>query len=56
MCLIGNTEFLSTQHRGIGLHLVARGKSHAFSRVAEGTWVILSSYGRTGHLKPGFVQ
>ena len=42
--------------RGIGPHLVARGKSHEFSRVAAGTWGIFSSYGRDGHLKVGFVQ
>ena len=34
MCLIGKTQFLCTQCRGIGPHLVARGKSHGFSRVA----------------------
>ena len=33
-CLIGNTEFLCRQCRGIGPHLVARGKSHEFSWVA----------------------
>ena len=32
------------QCRGIGPHLVARGKSHRFSRVAAGTWGIFSSY------------
>ena len=37
-------------------HLVARGKSHEFSRVAVGTWCILSSYGGDGDLKLGFVQ
>ena len=37
-------------------HLVARGKSHGFSRVAAGTWCIFSSYGGDGHLKFGFVQ
>ena len=42
--------------RGIGPHLVARGKSHEFSRVAVGTWCIFSSYGGDGHLKLGFVQ
>ena len=29
--------------QGIGPHLVARGKSHVFSRVAAGTWGISSS-------------
>ena len=53
--LIGNTELLSTQFRGIGPHLAARGKSHEFSRVAAGTWCIFSIYGRDGHLKLGFV-
>ena len=54
--LIGNMELLSTKCRGIALHLAARGKSHEFSRVAAGTWCILSSYGGDGHLKLGFVQ
>ena len=44
MCLIGKTQLLCMQCRGIGPHLVARGKSHGFSRVAAGTWVIFSSY------------
>ena len=30
--------------QGIGPHLVVRGKSHGFSRVAAGTWGIFSSY------------
>ena len=38
--LIGNTELFSTKCRGIGPHLLARGKSHEFSRVAAGTWCI----------------
>ena len=42
--------------RGIEPHLAARGKSHAFSRVAAGTRCIFSSYGGVGHLKLGFVQ
>ena len=41
---------------GIGPHLVARGKSHGFSRVAAGTLGIFSSYRGNGHLKLGFVQ
>ena len=41
---------------GIGPHLVARGKSHGFSRVAAGTWGIFSSYGGDGHSKLVFVQ
>ena len=56
MSLIGNTEILSTKCRVIGPHLVARGMSHEFSRVAAGTWCIFSSYGGDGHLKLGFVQ
>ena len=44
MCLIGKTQLLCMQCRGIGPHLVARGKSHGFSRVAAGTWGIFSSY------------
>ena len=56
MCLIGNTEFLCMQCRGIGPHIAARGKSHECSRVAAGTWGIFSSYGGDGHLKLGFFQ
>ena len=44
------------KYRGIGPHLVARGKSHEFSRVAAGTWCIFSSYGRDGHLNLRFVH
>ena len=32
------------------------GKSHVFSRVAAGTWVIFSSYGGDVHSKLEFVQ
>ena len=39
MCLIGKTQLLCMLCRGLGPHLVARGKSHGFSRVAAGTWV-----------------
>ena len=39
MCLIGKTQLLCMQCRGIGPHLVTTGKSHGFSRVAAGTWV-----------------
>ena len=42
--------------QGFGHHLVARGKSHVFSRVAAGTWVIFSSYERNAHSKPEFAQ
>ena len=34
MCLTGKTQLLCMQCRGIGPHLVARGKSHGFPRVA----------------------
>ena len=33
-CLIGNTELLCMQCRGIGPHLSGRGKSHGFSKVS----------------------
>ena len=56
MCLIGKTQLLCMQCRLIGPNLVAREKSHGFSRVAAGTRVIFSSYGGAGHLKLGFVQ
>ena len=41
--------------RGIRPHLVARGKSHGFSRVAAGTWGIFSSYDGDAHSKREFV-
>ena len=41
-------ELLCTQCRGMGLHLVVRGKSHGFSRFALGTWGIFSSYDGDG--------
>ena len=44
MCLIGKSQLLCMECRGIGPHLVAREKSHGFSRVAAGTWGIFSSY------------
>ena len=56
MCLFGNMELLCTQSRGIGPHRSVRGKSHGFSRVEVGPWVIFSSYGRNGHSKLEFVQ
>ena len=34
----------------------ARGKSHGFSRVAAGTWVIFSSYDGDAHSKREFLQ
>ena len=56
MCLMGNTELLSMKYRGIGPHLMARGKFHIFSQVAAGTWGSFSNYGGTGHSKLVFVQ
>ena len=55
MCLIGKMQLLCMQCRGIGPHLVARGKSHGFSRVAACTWVILSSYDGDARSKREFV-
>ena len=55
MCLIGKTQLLWTQCRGIGPHLAGRGKSHGFSRVEAGTWGIFSSYGGDAHSKREFV-
>ena len=49
------TQLLCMQSRGIGPHLVARGKSHGFSRVAGGTWGIFSSYDGDAHSKWEFV-
>ena len=48
-------KLLCIQCRGIGSHLVARGKSHGFSRVAAGTWGIFSSYDGDAHSKWEFV-
>ena len=56
MCLMGNTEQLCMQCRGIGHHLAVRGKSHTFSRVAVATWCIFSSYSADGPCKLLFVQ
>ena len=56
MSLIGNSELLNMKCRGIGPHLMARGKSHGFSRVAAGTWGIFSSYDWDAHSKREFVQ
>ena len=49
-------ELLCTQCRGIRPHLMARGKSHGFSRVAAGTWGAFSSYSGDDHSKLVFVQ
>ena len=56
MCLIGKTQLLCMQCRGIGIHLVARGKSPGFPRVADGPWGIYSSYSVDVHSKLEFVQ
>ena len=56
MCLIVKTQLLCMQCRGIGPHLTERGKTHGFSRVAAGSWVIFSSYGGDVHSKLEFVQ
>ena len=55
MCLIGKTQLLCMQCRGIGPRLVERGKSHGISRVAAGTWAIFSSYDGDAHSKLEFV-
>ena len=55
MCLIGKTQLLCMQCRGIGPHLVARGKSHGFSRGAAGTLCIFSSYDGDARSKREFV-
>ena len=56
MRLIRNTILLCTKCREIKLHLPARGMCHGFSRVAAGTWSIISSYNGDGHSKLHFVQ
>ena len=56
MCLIGNTEFLCKQCRGIPPNLKARGKFYGFSRVAAGIWGIFSCYGGDDPSKLMFVQ
>ena len=55
MCLIGKTQLLCRQCRGIWPHPMARGKTHGFSRVAAGTWDIISSYDGDAHSKREFV-
>ena len=55
MCLIGKTQLLCMQCRVIGSHLVARGKSHGFSRFEAGTWGIYSSYDGDALSKREFV-
>ena len=56
MCLIGKTQLLWTQCRGIGPNLPEIGMSHGISRVAAGTWGIFSSYGLDVHSKLEFDQ
>ena len=55
MSLIGKTQLLCMQCRGIGPYLVARGKTHGFSRVAAGTWGIFLSYDGDADSKWEFV-
>ena len=55
MCLIGKTQLLCMQCRVFGPHLLARGQSHGFSRVAAGTRGLFFSYDGDAHLKPEFV-
>ena len=55
MYLIGIMQLLCMQCRRIGPHLVARGKSHGFSRVAAGTWGIFSNYDGDAYSKREFV-
>ena len=55
MCLIGKKQLLCMQCRGLGPHLVARGKYHGFSRVAAGMWGIFSGYDGDAHSKREFV-
>ena len=55
-CLIRNSGLLCTQCREIKPHVPARGMCHGISRVAAGTWGIISSYSGDGHLKLHFVQ
>ena len=55
MCLAGKMQLLCMQCRGIGPHLVVRGKSHGFSRVAACTWGICSSYDGDAPSKREFV-
>ena len=54
--LFGKTQLLSMQCRGIGAHVMVRGKDHGFSRVAAWTSGIFSSYGGDVHSKLEFVQ
>ena len=55
MCLLGKMQLICMQCRGIGPHLLARGKSHGFSPGVAGTWGIFSSYDGDTHSKREFV-
>ena len=55
-CLIGKTQLLWTKCTGFGPHLVARGKSHGFFRVAAGTYGIFSRNGGDVLAKLEFFQ
>ena len=55
MYLIAKAQLLCMQCRGIGPHLMARGRSHGFSRVAAGTLGIFSSCDGDAHSKREFV-
>ena len=55
-CLMRNMELPCKQCRGIGPHLAARVSSHVFSRVAAGTGVTFSNYGRDDPIKLVFAQ
>ena len=54
--LIGKTQLLCMQFRGIRAHLLLRRKSHGFSRVTAWTWGIFSSYSGDAHSKLKLVQ
>ena len=56
LSLIGNSDLLCMQCRGIEPHFPARGMSHTFSRVAPRTCGIYASYSGDGHSKLHFVQ
>ena len=55
-CLRWNMKLFSTQRQVIRPHLVARGNSHGFSRVAWRTWDICSRDGGDGPSKVVYVQ
>ena len=55
-CLMQNMELPCKQCRGIGRHLSVRVSSHVYSRVAAGTWVTFSNYGRNDRKKLVFAQ